>query len=144
MLIFFQYIAAKGGAVAILAVLLLFLNLGSVCSHCLYNGAVGWSNLLNKKMRLTAFVLGMIGTVLALSGAWNYFITWLNILGIIVPPIGAIIICDQLLVRKKAEISSTFRGYAFGAWAIGACAGLATELLAPHYQQPLWRWSSGE
>lgn len=129
---FFQYIAAKGGAVSILAIILLFLNLGSVCSHCLYNGAVGWSSLLGKKMRSTALILGIIGIILAISGAWNHFIAWLNLLGIIVPPIGAVIIADQLLVRKNAGISDSVRLRAFFAWIIGALAGLATDFYAPY------------
>ncbi|MCM3790321.1 cytosine permease [Domibacillus indicus] len=127
----FQYIAAKGGAISLIAVLLLFLNLGSVCSHCLYNGAVGWSSLLGKKMRTTALVLGVIGIVIALSGAWNHFITWLNLLGIIVPPIGAIIIIDQMFIRKNADISESFRSQPFVAWFIGSLAGLVTEFYAP-------------
>lgn len=52
----FQYIASKGGAIALISILLLFLNLGSVCAHCLYNGAVGWSSLTGRKMRETAIV----------------------------------------------------------------------------------------
>lgn len=129
---FFQYIAAKGGLFSILAVILLFLNLGSVCSHCLYNAAVGWSSLLGKKMRSVAIILGIIGTILALSGAWNHFITWLNVLGVIVPPIGAVIIADQLILRKGADISESMRYGAFAAWGIGALAGLLTEFYAPY------------
>jgi hypothetical protein len=33
-------------------------------------------------------VLGIIGTVAAVAGIWSYFATWLNILGVMVPPIG--------------------------------------------------------
>ena len=128
---FFQYIANKGGAVSIISIVLLFLNLGSVCSHCLYNAAVGWSNLLGKKMRSTALILGILGTIIAISGAWNYFIQWLNLLGIIVPPIGAIIIMDQFLLRKNADISSPFRIQAFISWGVGALMGLLTEFYAP-------------
>ncbi|KIL41839.1 hypothetical protein SD70_04260 [Gordoniibacillus kamchatkensis] len=129
---FFQYIASKGGAVSILAVILLFLNLGSVCSHCLYNASVGWSNLLHKKMRKTALVIGAIGTVLALSGAWNHFIDWLSLLGIIVPPIGAVIIVDQIIYRKNADITDSMRTKPFVAWGLGALGGLLVEFWAPY------------
>lgn len=127
----FQYIASKGGAIALISILLLFLNLGSVCAHCLYNGAVGWSSLTGRKMRETAIVLGVIGTIFAVSGAWNHFADWLNLLGIIVPPIGAVIICDQLFLRKGADISESVRIPAFAAWIIGALIGLAVEQFAP-------------
>jgi cytosine permease len=128
---FFQYIAGKGGSIAFIAIILLFLNLGSVCSHCLYNAAVGWSNLLGKKMRGTALFLGIIGTIFAVSGAWNHFTDWLILLGIIVPPIGAVIIVDQLLLRKGADISNTVRSQAFIGWAVGSLVGLIVEQYAP-------------
>jgi cytosine permease len=134
---FFHYIAAKGGLLAVVAVLLLFLNLGSVCSHCLYNGAVGWSNLLGKKMRMLAIVLGFIGVVLAISGAWNHFISWLVILGVIVPPIGAIIIMDQFIIRKAADIKDNFRKNSFIAWAIGSITALIVEFYAPYLSTAL-------
>lgn len=127
----FQYIAGKGGAVAFISVLLLFLNLGSVCAHCLYNASVGWSSLTGRKMRGTAVVLGVIGTIFAVSGAWNHFSDWLNLLGIIVPPIGAVILCDQLFLRREADISRTVRISAFAAWVVGALVGLIVERFAP-------------
>ncbi|WP_141604462.1 purine-cytosine permease family protein [Terrilactibacillus laevilacticus] len=129
---FFQYIASKGGVVSIISIILLFLNLGSVCSHCLYNASVGWSNLLNKKMRSTALVLGVIGTIVAISGAWNHFIQWLSLLGIVVPPIGAVIIMDQFFLRKNADISSSFRLNAFIGWGVGTLLGFLTEFYAPN------------
>jgi cytosine permease len=128
---FFHYIAAKGGILAVVAVLLLFLNLGSVCSHCLYNGAVGWSTLLGKKMRTLAVILGIIGVIIAISGAWNHFISWLVILGVIVPPIGAIIIMDQFYVRKNADIMNNVRVQSFVAWAIGSFIALIVEFYTP-------------
>lgn len=127
----FQYIASKGGAIAWISVLLLFLNLGSVCAHCLYNASVGWSSLTGRKMRGTALVLGIIGTIFAVSGAWNHFADWLNLLGIIVPPIGAILIADQLFLRKQADIGESFRAAPFIAWIVGALIGFAVDQYAP-------------
>jgi cytosine permease len=140
---FFQYIAGKGGAVAIISIVLLFLNLGSVCSHCLYNGAVGWSSLTGKKMRGTAVVLGIIGILIAVSGAYDHFIQWLNLLGIIVPPIGAVIIMDQLFIRKDADISVSIRPQAFLGWFFGSLAGLFTEYYAPFLSTALMAMVAG-
>ncbi|MDM5340526.1 cytosine permease [Fictibacillus enclensis] len=128
---FFLHISNKEGFFTTAAILLLFCNLGSVCSHCLYNAAVGWSSLLNKKMRGTAFVLGIFGTILALSGAWDYFIQWLNFLGIIVPPIGAVILIDQLVIRRNVDDFVSIRPRALMAWAIGSFIGIFTEFYAP-------------
>ena len=126
---FFLHIANKKGFFTTAAILLLFCNLGSVCSHCLYNAAVGWSSLLGKKMRGTAFVLGIFGTILALSGAWDYFIQWLNFLGIIVPPIGAVILVDQLLIRRNVDDFALIRPRALIGWAIGSLIGIFTRIL---------------
>ncbi len=37
-----------------LAFIFLYVNLGSVCSHCLYNAATGWSRILGNHMRVMA------------------------------------------------------------------------------------------
>ena len=72
-----------------LAFLFLYVNLGSVCSHCLYNAATGWSRILGNHMRVMAVILGVIGIVVAAGNVWAFFIQWLSLLGILVPPIGA-------------------------------------------------------
>ena len=41
-----------------LAFIFLYVNLGSVCSHCLYNAATGWSRIFGNHMRVMAIVLG--------------------------------------------------------------------------------------
>ncbi|BCL80895.1 cytosine permease [Ktedonobacteria bacterium brp13] len=121
----FGIIVAQGGFLAVIAVVFLFVNLGSVCSHCLYNSAVGWSSILGGKMRMLTLVLGILGIIIAALGIWNYFVNWLNLLGVIVPPIGTIIILDQLLVRRNVtETISNIRYQPFIAWAIGSGAAL--------------------
>ena len=51
-----------------IAFIFLYCNLGSVCSHCLYNAATGWSRILGSHMRLLAVALGVIGIIVA---AWT-------------------------------------------------------------------------
>jgi cytosine permease len=118
-----------------IAVAFVFINLGSVCTHCLYNGAVGWSHITASKMRLLTIVLGVIGVIAAAAGVWTLFADWLNILGVFVPPIGAVLIADQVLLRRRTEsrAASTFRPVAFAAWAVGAvCAAIV------HFSAPQW------
>ena len=112
-----------------------FVNLGSVCSHCLYNGAVSWSHILGARMRLITLLLGIAGVAVALAGVWSHFLSWLVILSVFVPPIGAVLIADQVILRRAAEtrVVAAVRPTAFVAWAIGAgFAGLV------HYQAPQW------
>ena len=104
---------------SVLAFAFLYANLGSVCAHCLYNAATGWSRILGSHMRLFAILLGVVGILIAATNVWAFFIEWLSLLGILVPPIGAIILMDQFVVRKGSEIDTDWRGTAFLAWACG-------------------------
>jgi len=111
-----------------LAFLFLYVNIGSVCSHCLYNAATGWSRIVGNHMRVMAVILGAIGIVVAAGNVWAFFIQWLSLLGILVPPIGAIILVDQYVTRPESQIEADWRSEAFIAWAIGsACAFIVEE-----------------
>jgi cytosine permease len=83
-------------------------------------------------MRLMTVILGVIGTVAALAGVWSYFLDWLNILGVFVPPIGAVILADYALRRGTVPREApAVRWPAFAAWAAGAvAAGIV------HFQDP--------
>jgi cytosine permease len=120
-----------------IAVAFVFINLGSVCTHCLYNGAVGWSHITASRMRLLTIVLGVIGVIAAMAGVWTLFADWLNILGVFVPPIGAVLIADQLLQHRRAERRgpTNFRPVAFVAWAIGAVAAAVVHFSARQWAE---------
>jgi cytosine permease len=125
----FGYMNAQHLAwLSVLAFIFLYINLGSVCSHCLYNAATGWSRILGTHMRVMAVILGAIGILVAAGNVWAFFIQWLSLLGILVPPIGAIILIDQYLQRPDAGINSDWRPAPFIAWAIGSvCAFIVEE-----------------
>jgi cytosine permease len=130
----FGYLNAKQiGFVSVLAFLFLYVNLGSVCSHCLYNSATGWSRIVGGHMRIAAVVLGVIGIAVAAGNIWAFFIQWLSLLGILVPPIGAIILVDQYVTRPGSEIDRDWRPDAFIAWAIGSVVAWVVEHYASQY-----------
>ncbi len=120
-----------------LAFLFLYFNLGSVCSHCLYNAATGWSRIMGSHMRLLAIVLGAIGIIVAAGNVWAFFIQWLTLLGVLVPPIGAIILVDQYIVRPGAEASVEWSPAAFLAWAAGSIIAFIVSETAPEYSTAL-------
>jgi cytosine permease len=128
----FGILAHNGGVLAVIAIIFLFVNLGSVCTHCLYNSAVGWSNIVHGRMRVLTLCLGIVGMIVAAAGIWDYFIDWLNLLGVIVPPIGAIIIVDQLWARRhdRGPVPAV-RWQPFVAWAIGSGVALLVDKQAP-------------
>ena len=130
---FMPVLTGQGGLLAALALIFIFINLGSVCTHCLYNGAVGWSNLTGSTMRTLTIILGILGGIAALAGVWSFFLDWLNFLGIFVPPIGTVLIADQLILKKHVSEVATkpFEADALVAWAIGSAAALAVHFGAP-------------
>jgi cytosine permease len=87
---------------------------------------------MGSKMRLMTVILGAIGTVAALAGVWSYFLDWLNILGVFVPPIGAVILVDYAL-RRGAILreAPVVRWTSFAAWAAGAIAAGIVHFQAP-------------
>jgi cytosine permease len=119
------------GWLSILAAVFLYCNLGSVCSHCLYNSATGWSRVLRSHMRLMAVALGAIGIIVAAGNVWAFFIQWLSLLGVLVPPIGGVVLIDQYVLRRGATIDADFRMAPFLAWAVGSAVGLAVQFGAP-------------
>ena len=115
----------------VVAFIFLYVNLGSVCSHCLYNAATGWSRILGTHMRTMAVILGVIGIAIAAGNVWAFFIQWLSLLGVIVPPIGAVILVDQYLTRSGSNVTEDWRPLAFAAWAIGSVVALVVEKAVP-------------
>jgi cytosine permease len=129
---FLHVLVGHGGILVPLAIVFVFVNLGSVCAHCLYNGAVGFGNITGRTMRQLTIVLGIVGIVAAVAGIWSYFETWLNILGVLVPPIGIILILDQVVfATKRAPARGGLYWKPFAAWVIGAGVALVTHFFAP-------------
>jgi cytosine permease len=134
----FGYMNGKQIAwLSVLAFIFLYVNLGSVCSHCLYNAATGWSRILGTHMRVMAIILGAIGIVVAAGNVWAFFIQWLSLLGILVPPIGAIILVDQYVLRPNAGISADWRPLPFIAWGIGSICAFVVEKGSPELSTAL-------
>jgi len=73
----------------------------------------------------------------AAGNIWAFFIQWLSLLGVLVPPIGAIILVDQYIVRPGTKIAADYRPMAFIAWAIGSAVALVVENAAPQYSTAL-------
>lgn len=107
---FLGLLDGHGGWLTALAVLFTLANLGSVAAHCLYNAAVGWSGLTPLRMRPLAVLLGAAGAVVALTGVWTSIVSWLQLLGILVPPIGAVLIVHQFVGRRAATVAAAPAG----------------------------------
>jgi cytosine permease len=134
---FLPLLTSHGSMLALIALIFVFVNLGSVCTHCLYNGAIGWSRITGSKMRILTIALGIIGGSAAIAGVWSLFLPWLSFLGVFVPPIGAVMIIDQFFVRHHSDtdLLPRFRLTAFAAWASGAAVAIVVHYMAPSYSE---------
>jgi cytosine permease len=130
---FMPILSSHGTLLSSLAIIFVFINLGVGCTHCLYNGAVGFSHMTGKSMRLLTILLGIIGIIAAVSGIWNAFQSWLELLGLIVPPIATIIIVDQLILKRNQTVGSVkWKGLAFTAWGLAAAVALIVNFYASY------------
>ncbi|MCL6570603.1 MAG: cytosine permease [Bacillus sp. (in: Bacteria)] len=131
---FMSVLAGHGPLLTILSILFVFINLGSVGTHCLYNGAVGWSHMTGKNMRTITLVIGVVGLIVAVSGIYNHFFDWLVLLGVVIPPVGSIIIMDRLVFRKSESAALVnWRPLAFIVWALSAGISLFANFYSPQY-----------
>ena len=128
---------------SVIAFVFLFCNLGSVCAHCLYNSAVGWSRIGSGRMRLFAVGLAIVGIIIAAANVWALFIPWLSVLGILVPPIGAIVLADLFFIRPGATIDANWRPRAFIAWFIGSLVAYIVETFAPQFSTAISAFLAG-
>ena len=136
-------IAQQKPWLSVVAFLFLFANLGSVCAHCLYNSAVGWSRIGGGRMRVFAVGLAVVGIFIAAANVWALFIPWLTVLGILVPPIGAVVLADLFFVRPGAVIDANWRPRAFIAWIVGSLIAYAVETFAPQLSTAISAFIAG-
>ena len=75
------------------AILSLGLNIWTTNDNAIYTSGLGVSNITGLPKRLTVLVNGTIGT-LAAVWLYNNFVSYLNFLNTIIPPVGAVLIAD--------------------------------------------------
>jgi cytosine permease len=78
------------------------LSTWSTADACLYNAAMGFSNSLPNFNWRRAAILGMVlGVLAAMTGVIGNVTNLLIAIGLIVPPVGGVIISDYFLVRRR-------------------------------------------
>ena len=66
----------------------------------LYSASLALTNILEKDKWKVSLGLGVIGTIAGYSGAVNYFVNFMTLLGTVVPPMAALLISDYLLLPR--------------------------------------------
>lgn len=116
----------------------------------LYAASLGMTNALNAlfkrnfdRRRMT-IILGVLGTALSVIGVINYFVDFLVVLGVAIPPIAGIISIDYFILKRDREPldKSKVRGelpdkvenwnpVAIFAWAAGSLVGYFVHIGIP-------------
>ena len=119
----------------VIAILVLGLNIWTTNDNALYAASLGFATLTRRTKREFVLINGFLGTVFALV-AYNYFVPWLSLLNLMLPSIGAILILDHFIIRRRnpeAAGEPGIRWAAIAAWACGFCAAK----FIPYGIQPL-------
>ncbi|WP_066192647.1 MULTISPECIES: cytosine permease [Gracilibacillus] len=82
------------------AVIVLGLNIWTTNDNALYASGLGFSNITKIKKSKMVIFNGIVGTIFAMW-LYNNFVGWLNLLGAALPPIGAILLADFFILRKR-------------------------------------------
>ncbi|WP_193224585.1 cytosine permease [Bacillus sp. B1-b2] len=99
----------------------------------LYSSALGFAVVFKKlkKWQLTV-ISGILGIILSLFGIYDNFIPFLNILGVLIPPMGGVMIIDFYLfnsanytIDKLAELPK-IRLLSIGCWVLGSLVAILT------------------
>ncbi|MBM7573448.1 cytosine permease [Aquibacillus albus] len=99
----------------------------------LYSSALGFAVVFKKlkKWQLTV-ISGVLGIILSLFGIYDNFIPFLSVLGILIPPMGGVIIVDYYLfnksdysIQKLANIPR-IRLTSISCWILGSVVALLT------------------
>ena len=117
-----------------LGIVLMVLNVWTTNDNTAYAVGVAGTALFNFN-RKRPFVLfcGAFGFLVAISGAYDYVSNWMAALGILIPPLGGVILGDYYLVRKRRlppleearEVD--YRPAALAAYGLGVLAALLSE-----------------
>lgn len=83
------------------AIIVLGLNIWSTNDNSLYTSGLGFSHITKLPKNKIVVFNGLLGTALSLV-VYNNFISWLTILGLTIPSIGAIILADYFLIRRNS------------------------------------------
>jgi cytosine permease len=102
------FLDSRAAAVMIPLLFVAFLSNWTTCDACLYNASMGFTNAFKGWKWRKASIFGcIIGLIAAATGLVSDMVPWLILLGLLVPPIGGVIIADYYFIRgdKKCGFS---------------------------------------
>lgn len=112
------FIAMGMGAAALI---ILILAQWTTNDNNLYTASLGLANTIPVSKKKLVIITGIIATIVGAMGLADYFITWLSILGVGIPPVAGIVICDYYFLRgQKYEYGKGTKYCQVNLWAFVA------------------------
>ncbi|MDQ7793558.1 MAG: cytosine permease [bacterium] len=111
------------------ALLILIAGQWTTNDNNLYSSSLGVSNVIKAKKKHIVLVLGVVATAFGVWGMADYFVPWLVILGVGIPPVAGILIADYWLLKRGNYTfgpGTRYAGWswpAFAAWLIASVLG---------------------
>ena len=116
------------------ALLVLVLAQWTTNDNNLYTSSLGLANIIPVNRSYIAIIIGIIGAILGAAGIANNFTNWLEILGVGIPPMAGVIICDYYLISNMSysdERLSKLPDWNWGAiisWGLGIAVGFGIKM----------------
>nr|VFJ64176.1 MAG: cytosine permease [Candidatus Kentron sp. FW] len=116
----------------IAATLVVILAAWSSNDNNLYSASLSLASVIREveKWKITV-IMGVFGIVLAVLGILDGFVTFLSLLGVVIPPVAGVYIADYFIRKadyQRADVASApnLRPVAISSWAIGSLVAFCT------------------
>lgn len=117
------FIAMGLGAAALI---ILILAQWTTNDNNLYTASLGLANMIPVSKKKLVVITGIIATIVGAMGLADYFVTWLSILGVGIPPVAGVVICDYyFLSSRRYEYGTGTKYCQVNIWALVALAAAA-------------------
>jgi len=112
-----------------LAIVTLTVNVWSTNNNALYTSGLAITSLTKVPLKLTTILSGTIGTIFAIS-LYDHFVSYLNILGVIIPPVGMVLIIDYFFNKQAYQTDVNIKSWNMPAL-VAVATGVIVSLLLP-------------
>ncbi len=83
------------------ALIILILAQWTTNDNNLYTASLGLANVIPVNKKTLVIITGIIATIVGAMGLSDYFVSWISFLGVGIPPVAGIIICDYYFLRSR-------------------------------------------
>ena len=126
-------VALLAMGLGVFALIILILAQWTTNDNNLYTASLGLANCIKASKHKIVIVTGVIATIVGALGMADYFSTWLGILGVAIPPVAGVVICDYYFLNKmhyeygKGTRYSQVNIWAFVSIAAGCVVGFCVS-----------------